>query len=262
MDDQPSRAFRRAPVSCACALVTSALLAAPATADIEFGMYAGGGAWMQDISGSATSGADNLDLVDDLGFADKSNNYFYGAFEHPIPLLPNVRIEHTSLAQTGEGVLNRSIEFNGETFNLAAELNSEIDISQTDALLYWGLLDTVVDLDVGVGVRFLDGFVMVRDETTFTNSTAEFDTPVPMVYGAARADLPFSGFWVGASARGLAYEDNSLIDIDARVGWTSPIGLGLEVGYRQMDLDVEELDEIDVANVMIKGPFAALNYDF
>lgn len=237
-----------------------------AVAATIFGVYAGGGVWSQDIEGDARSG-DSLtsaislvDLDDDLGFDSKRNLYLYAGLEHPIPLLPNIRVDYAEIAQTARGQLDRSIEFNGRTFDVSANLLSEVDLEQTDLVLYYEVLDNVVSLDLGLGVRYVDGFVQVADTSGF--SSAEFSGVIPLAYVGARVDLPITNFWAAAQARGVGYRGDSLIDIDARVGWESALGLGLEVGYRIMELELDDFDDIDTADLTIKGPFAGITFSF
>ncbi len=257
-----------------CLYLAGALASGVASQNVNaatvFGVYAGGGVWSQAIDGSATSldtsssiaasGMNGVDLKDDLGFDDKRNQYFYAGLEHPIPLLPNIRVDHTKISQSASGQLNRSIEFNGRTFDLSANVLSEVDLDQTDLVLYYELLDTVVSIDVGVGLRYVDGFVRIADDTGF--SAAEFSGAIPLVYAGGRFDLPLTGFWAGAQARGLTYKGDSLVDIDARIGWESDLGLGVEVGYRFMELELDNFDDIDAADLSIKGPFAGLTFSF
>jgi outer membrane protein len=235
-------------------------LSANAVADTVFGVYAGAGSWFQDYEGDARSGIDTLDLVDDLGFGRQSNTYFYVALEHPVPFLPNVMLQRTSLSQSADNLLTRSIVFNGQAFSFSTDVNTEIDMEQTDAVLYYELLDNALSVDVGLAARYVDGFVSIRELATTT--TAEFKGVLPMLFARARVDLPFSGAWLGVRAQGLTYDGNSLIDADAQIGWASKFGVGFEVGYRMMKFDIEQFDDVDEASIEVKGPYAALNYHF
>lgn len=239
-------------------------------ADTVFGFYAGGGVWSQDVEGSAASlgqsnglldqSTNTLDLEDDLGFAKQDNVFLYVGLEHGISVLPNVRIDYSELTQSADGQLDRSLNFNGQTFDFSTNLRSEVDLEQTDILLYYQLLDSVLELDIGLGVRHVDGFVSVVDEEG--SSAAEFRGVIPIVYAGGRIDLPLTGLWLSAQARGLAYKGDQLVDADARIGWESELGLGLELGYRVMDLELDEFDDIDSADLSFAGPFAGLNYRF
>jgi len=242
------------------------LLYSPVTASATvFGVYAGGGVWSQDVDGDAQSSTvativNQLDLQQDLGFGTKRNVLLYAGLEHPIPVLPNVRVDYAEIAQNADGQLNRVIEFSGQTFDIAANVRSEVDLEQVDLILYYELLDNVVSLDLGVGARHVEGFVSISN--TAGIGSAEFSGVLPLAYVAARGDLPFTGWSVGGEIRGVTYKGDSLLDASARIGWESKLGLGLEAGYRLMELDLEDFDDVQSADLSIKGPFVGVTFSF
>ena len=83
-----------------------------------------------------------------------------------------------------------------------------------------------------------------------------------MLYAKARADLPLTGLWVGAEAQGISYDDNSLVEYNAQVGWESNLGLGLEAGFRSVPMEIDAFDDVQGAEIDISGPYAALNFHF
>ena len=231
-----------------------------ATADTVLGVYAGVASWQQEVSGNVASGISDLDLENDLGLDDDTNNMFYVALEHPIPVLPNIRVQHSDISLGGDNVLNRTIEFNGNAFTVAEQVATDIELSQSDAVFYYEVLDNYLTLDLGLAARYVDGYVNVSSTTSSAN--ADFSGVIPMLYAQARVDLPLTGFWVGVQAQGVAYDGNQLLDANAQVGWESAIGLGLEVGYRAFHLELEEFDEVDTAEIDVEGVYFGLNYHF
>lgn len=229
-------------------------------ADTLFGIYAGAGSWQQDYSGDMTSGISNVSIEDDLALDGDANTVFYVALEHGVPGLPNVRAQHFSMDVDGDNVLSRTIEFNGQTFALTDAVVSSVDLSQTDAVLYYELLDNVVSLDLGLAISQLEGSIDVASSADRTS--ADFDEVIPMLYAKARADLPLTGLWVGAEAQGMSYDDNHLIEFNAQVGWESQIGFGLEAGWRTVQIELSSFDAVDNAEIDVSGPYAALNYHF
>lgn len=233
---------------------------AGAQADTLFGVYAGAGTWQQDYSGDVTSGISTVDVENDLALDGDSNTVLYVAVEHGVPVLPNIRAQHFTLDVDGDNVLSQTIEFNGQVFSVSDSVATTVDLSQTDAVLYYEILDNVVSLDLGMAISMLDGSIEVSSSTD--SATADFDEVVPMLYAKARADLPLTGFWVGAEAQGMSYDDNSLIEFNAQVGWESGIGLGIEAGYRAVEIEISDFDDVAEAQLEISGPYAALNYHF
>ena len=237
-----------------------ALGSLPASADTLFGVYVGAGSWEQSYSGEVESGPTTADFEDDLGLDDDANNLVYIGVEHGLPLLPNLRAQFMSMDVDGQNVLSRSIDFNGQTFTLSDQVSTSVELDQMDAVFYYQVLDNVVSLDLGLAVSFLEGQIDI--ESTTEAASADFDEVVPMLYGRARADLPFTGFWVSAEAQGMSYQGNSLIEYAALVGYESDIGLGVEAGYRSVQLELDEFEDIAQAELDISGPYAAINFHF
>lgn len=236
------------------------LLAPAATADTIFGVYAGAGTWQQNYSGDVRSGVTTIDVENDLGIDDDRNNVFYVAVEHPVPGLPNIKVNYVDMSINADAVLDRTIEFNDVIFPVGTELSSDVEVTQGDAIAYYELLDNYVSVDLGIGARYMDGRMNLVSDAGV--SDAEFTVIVPLLYGRARADLPLSGFWMAAEVLGMGYSDNSLIDATAQLGWESSIGLGAEVGWRLIELNIDDVDDFNKANLDISGPYMALNYHF
>jgi len=231
-----------------------------AHADTLFGVYAGAGSWEQETSGTVVSALSSVDVEDDLAIGDDRSTVLYVALEHGVPFLPNVRAQHFGIDLDGSNVLSRTIEFNGQVFSVSDAAVTVVDLSQSDAVFYYEALDNVVSLDMGLSVSMVDGSIAVTSLTEATE--AEFEEVIPMLYARARADLPFTGLWVGAEAQGISYGDSTLLEYNAQIGWESDFGLGFEAGYRAVELEIEAFDEVDNADIEVRGPYAAINYHF
>lgn len=229
-------------------------------ADTLLGVYAGAGTWQQELRGDINSGISDVDLQDDLGLDDDDNAIFYLALEHGVPVLPNIRAQYFSIDVDGADVLSRTIEFNGQVFTLNDTVTTVVDLRQTDAVFYYEVLDNVVSLDLGLAVSLLQGSIEVAN--SIDTARAEFDEVIPLLYAKARVDLPLTGMWVGAQVQGMGYDDNSLIEFDAQLGWESQIGLGIELGYRAVRIELATFDDVDAADIEVRGPYAAINYHF
>lgn len=231
--------------------------ASTAHADTILGIYAGAGIWQAEISGDVQDGTTKIDTEDDIGLEDDNNNYFYFALEHPIPVLPNIKLQHTRLTVDGDNLLTRNIDFNGTVFPVSDNVSAEADLTHTDVTLYYEVLDNWVSLDLGLSVRLFDGFVEIQSTTD--SAREDLDAPIPMLYGKARFDLPLTGLSVDAEANGVGYGGNTLLDASVRLAYESSIGLGVEAGYRSMVLDIDEDIEGDID---LSGFFAGINFHF
>jgi len=214
-------------------LLLAVLYSASASADF-LGVYVGGGSWNHDPSGDFNTnqtGSTNIDLKSNLGLSDESEAYVWAAFEHPIPFLPNIRLEKTSLGHTGTA---GSVNFNGVTVNGAAT----ISLDSTDAILYYRLLDNWVNFDLGLNLRKIDGEFAIGTESVSVSES------IPMLYMAAQFDLPFSGFSVGADYSLVSYSGSTYDDLRLRALYEMGV-VGFEVGLRTTTLELDNVDNIN-----------------
>ena len=97
------------------------------------------------------------------------------AVEHPVPLIPNAKIRYVNLkTQTENEVLGQPVY--------------DLDIDHTDFILYYEILDNVVNADVGFGATNLNG-----DVKTLNLTKTDIDKTIPIIYGSAGVKLPFTG---------------------------------------------------------------------
>ena len=234
----------------------SLVLAAPlANADI-LGVGANVSYWDSDFSGEVVNKGSAVDIENDLNMDSDSNANFTAYFEHPVPVLPNVRVNYTSISQSGSG----NIVPEGFDDIINADVNSDLDLDQLDATFYYEVLDNWVNLDLGLTARKFDGELIVRDQTNTANvSKTTVDAVVPMGYLAARFDLPFTGVSVGADGNFVSYSGDSLHDVNV-YGQFEIAMLQLRAGYREMAIDYE--DDDDQLDVELSGPFASVGFTF
>lgn len=232
-------------------------LAAPlANADV-LGVGANVSYWDSDFSGEVVNKDSAVDIEKDLNLDSDSNANFTAFFEHPIPVLPNVRLNYTSISQSGRGEIGPE-EF--DEIPVGAEVKSDLDIDQLDVTLYYEVLDNWVNLDLGLTARNFDGELVLRDTAIGGRvSKTSVDAVVPMGYLAARFDLPFTGVSVGAEGNVISYSGDSLHDFNA-YGQYEFAMLQLRAGYRQMSIDYE--DDDDKLDVEMSGPFASVGVAF
>jgi len=237
----------------------AALLAQSVNAETLFGIYAGAGSWHQNSEGHLQSNGTEVDTSQDMGLGDDDGNVIAVAFEHPIPFVPNVRVQQAKVGMRGGIEIDRDVVLDGVTFRPPGEVDSTLNLKMTDAILYYRVLDNALSLDLGIEARKLEGSASISGG--IYRAEVEFDGTIPMLYAAVEFEL-LSGFWVSANAQAVTWKDDSFLDYSGVLGWNSDLGLGLEVGYRYFRLKLDDLGDIEKANLIIDGPFAALNYRF
>ena len=107
----------------------------------------GGGVWNADPSGNISKttdpgGTPPVDVKSNLFWDEESQGYLYATLEHPVPLLPNVRLSTVTLDYDGSGTT--TFFFDGVSYS--GTVTSDLSIDQTDLLLYYEVLDKLTSL--------------------------------------------------------------------------------------------------------------------
>jgi len=238
-------------------VLTLSLITPFAHADRILGLYAGAGAWNSDYDGKA--GDPSISLKE-LGVKKDYNNYFFVALEHAVPFVPNIRFTQTNISSKQTGTISKSFTIGDATYTANESVKSDFDLGHRDLTLYYQLLDNWVNLDLGMTARKFDGYV--KTDSTTTSEKLTVDETLPMLYGKAQFDLPFTGLSAGIEGNFTRYQDNSLNDYTAKITYLfdAAVDLGVEIGYRKMSLKISDND-LD-ADLTLKGPYAGLILHF
>jgi outer membrane protein len=242
-------------------LLMSSLLAISGLTQADtLGLTVGINAWQQSFDGAARSGAQgsSIDLENDLNYGDDMGANLYVSFEHPIPLIPNLRAEFTELNVEENNTLIRNINVNGSDYVTATPFESTTDLSHTDLTAYYELLDNWISLDVGATVRFFQEGIDLS--ALGQANEIEIDYTLPMLYAATKFELPLSGLYVGARANVTNYDDKDVVDYTVNLGYETDLGLGLELGYRS--LTIEESSRSQEYDVDVDGAYAGVFFHF
>ncbi|MCK5722877.1 MAG: TIGR04219 family outer membrane beta-barrel protein [Gammaproteobacteria bacterium] len=208
-----------------------ALLPLTGFAATVLGFQAGTGIWSQTPSGTISSTIGTETLTE----TEKDESYVYFVLEHPVPILPNFKYAAIAVTAAGSGV------------------NTVFDLDQTDATLYYEILDNVVSLDIGVTARKVEGVFAtgVLSET--------FSETVPMIYAAAEIALP-AGFALVGEINTISSGDDDITDITAKLTYTTDFNLGIEVGTRTQSYEVS-IDTVQT-DIEFSGLFAGVYFKF
>ena len=238
-------------------MAVAAVLPLGAQADTIFGLYAGASMWTQAYSGEIEfSDQGVIDMEQDLGFDEENASFLYVAIEHMVPLVPNVKLQRSEMSTDANSALTRDITFEGQTFSASEDISSTLDLSHTDATLYYEILDNWVSLDLGMTIRVFDGEIGVITSDGSLSANQSISAPLPMFYGKAQFDLPFSGFSVGAEANYLMVSGNGVSDVLVKAAYESPYRLGVELGYRTFTFKLDDIDDL-YGELTVEGPYLA-----
>ena len=232
-----------------------ATFALSASAD-TVGFEVGAAYWGAKTSGDFNYKGDTIDLEKDLGYGDKNTNFIWASFEHPVPIIPNLKIQHTSFDESQSTNTNKV--FDGKIYS--GVVNSSIKLNQTDFILYYELLDNWINLDFGINAKYLNASFSM-DSATQSASTTDLNYVVPMLYAKAKFELPLSGLSVESDISYISYDSSAFYDIKGGVSYETTFGLGATAGYRAEKLKIDDISDFN-SDIDIKGFYAGLFYHF
>jgi outer membrane protein len=234
----------------ALAVTLASILSTNVHAD-TIGIYLGGQVWANQATGTFGDSNDQVDF----NLNDENQNSFFIAFEHPLPLIPNIRIASTSLETDGMTTLDSDFDFDDETFAAGSDVDAVFDVSYVDYTLYYELFDNgLFSFDFGLTARDFDGDIQVSSEiTTGTGTVIQSDTiavtdVVPMLYASTVVGLPFTGLNFFAEGNFLSFDDHTLYDYQVGVSYelidNMLIDVNVNAGYRSVKLELQDLNDL------------------
>ena len=189
-----------------------------------------------DYLAPSATGHLKYNAVDTAFNGETESGYQLGAYlEHPLPFVPNLRLDYTS-----------DVTFNGAS--------SQVSLSQIDITPYYEILDNVVDIDIGITAKTLSG-------KTKGVSEQSFNVVIPMGYLGAAVMVPGTGFSVAGSVKYINFSGDSFTDARIKAVLDIAAGLQAQAGYRYESLKLDNLSDI-TADATFKGPFVGVGFTF
>ena len=179
--------------------------------------------------------------------SDTSTNVEYTfALEHPVPIIPNVRVAYADFSFDGKW---------------GSPLTSTIEQSFVEGTLYYELLDNIVELDLGLTARVMDASLSdVGLVTDFKN-----DNTAALLFLKVQGNLPVTGLSLGGLAQAGGNASDTIMDVEVYVQYEFSFGLGLSAGYRviEQELEYESKTAKDVdSDTSFAGSYVAVFYHF
>jgi len=225
------------------------------------GVEAGYAIWSPKLTGNIKKDGDSIDLENDLGYGStKINSFVWGYLDHPVPVLPNIKIQYTSYSDSASGMLKKTFTYAGKSFSANTYATSEITLNQLDVIPYWRILDNWVNFDIGLNIKNIDGNLKIDTITPPRHVDEDFKVTVPMLYAKARFDMPFTGLSVESDISYISYSGNKLTDFKAGVVYQYKV-IGATLGYRKENLTLDDIDDT-YGDINIAGVYAGVFLHF
>jgi hypothetical protein len=215
---------------------------------------------------------DRIDVKNDANLGDKTKPWAKFKLEHPIPVIPNIKLAYMPMKFDGSGNVARNINWGGQTYQANADFNLSVTLDRVDTTLYYNFpfIKTVtagkLDVEFGLNVRTIMFEGKLSGTTTGGQRVTESKSitlPIPMGHLAAEI-RPINQVSLVGELNYIGYKNNAYYDYVAGLRLNSPVRTPLkpfvEVGYRYEKLKIDEQDvKIDLK---IKGLYALVGVRF
>jgi outer membrane protein len=245
-------------------LACTAMLATSALADfarVELGV----GAWAQTPSGGMTysdSGATGTYASEKKV---NNNGYAWLLVKHPIPVLPNIRLEHSCVKDTG------LVTGTFKNFSATGQAGS-IEIKQYDIVPYYNILDNTfwMTVDLGLDIKVLQTNIKADGVTVDSIPNTNYDDTIsltlPLAYLRARVQIPGTDIGFELDGKYVTYDGSTIYDARAKVDYTLDfvpvVQPAIEVGYRVQKFDLKTDDDKTKMNIDFSGVYAGIMLRF
>jgi outer membrane protein len=225
------------------------------------------------VSYRAGSVADRIDVKNDVRLGDETKQWAKFKLEHPIPLIPNIKLAYMPMKFDGSRVLTRDINWGGRTYQANADLNLSVKLDRVDTTLYYNFpfIKTVtagkLDVEFGLNVRTImfDAKLSGRERVTGQSISESKAITLPIPMGHLAAEIrPISLMSLVGELNYIGYKNNAYYDYVAGLRLNSPMRTPLkpfvEVGYRHEKLKIDEQGV--KADLNIKGLYGLVGVRF
>jgi outer membrane protein len=237
----------------------SAPLIAPLTTYADtLSISAGAGVWNASPTGNIQKQGDPtaVDVEKDLFWGSESQGYLFATLEHPIPIIPNVKLMATKIDQSGSG--QADFTFDGITY--LGDISNDFSIQTVDLIAYYEILDNVVSLDIGLNIRSLKVDYTIIETTTNTTTTDSISETIPMLYALVGAS-PIPDLIISGELSYIAYAGSTISDFTAKVAYTTDFFVGVEAGYRKQQYTFDDVSGTN-SDLSFDGVFAGAYLKF
>ena len=220
----------------------TALITTSASADL-LRIEGAVGAWNSSPTGTISYSPNSFDVVDNAGLKDATNMYAWIYLKHPVPIVPNVRLEYVN--PTFDGTVS-NITWDNDNY---AQVSNTLSLTQYDAVMYYNILDNTfwTTIDLGLDIKYIDGNYQVNASTvsgiTAPSVNEDFSLVMPLAYVRGRVQIPVTNIGIEVLARGMSYSNNTVVDAEIKIDYTMDfvpiVQPGIELGYRYQQVKLD-----------------------
>lgn len=229
----------------------------------DFRLEITGSAWLVNSVGTIQASGTPIDLVSDLG-VQQGPPTFYGKFVFKPTRRQRIVAEGTPFALTGNNIVNRTLVYRGETFNVSDTVHSNATLNYFFGGYQYDVLSGPVGhLGFSVGGAYLGATGTILSVTSNVSASKTETLGIPLA-GSEFRIFPIPGrHWldVDGELRGMGLGSYGYYTEAAGNGGLWIGHLGFQAGYRAVNADLHETGSGGSGvSVRLKGPIFSVAF--
>ena len=170
----------------------------------------------------------------------------------------NFKLGYTKISSDGKKILASDIQHNGVNFDRGEMQKSTVDLDIIDAIYYISKPeDDLVDLDIGIGLRYIDG--SFETKVCSKETTSSFDKYFPIGYLRVEVTPQWAGSVKWINQLIMSPTDDIHMDIRTALKTNVYNDISFEAGYRHNQFNTNDGYNADI---VAQGVYGALSYKF
>lgn len=226
----------------------------------DFQIEITGAGWLVNTRGYIQSSGTPIDLVNDLG-VQQNQPTFYGQLVYKPGRKHRIVFEGTPFQLNGYNVVNRSINYHGETFNVSETLQSSADMTYFFGGYQYDVLSGPMGhLGFSVGGAYLNATGTIQAVQTSTVASKSETVGLPLA-GADFRIFPIPGHRlidVEGGIRGMDVGSYGHYVEGTANGGVCIKSITLLAGYRQVNALFQDTSNSSGINVRLHGPIFSM----
>lgn len=245
------------------ALTCAGLMAVTASADIAR-VEMGAGFMQQDTSGNVSYTKDGANGTYTSDKDTTTQPYVWILIKHPVPIIPNLRVEYASFEDSGKA----TGQF--ENFNIGAVAsNTTFNINEYDIIPYYNILDNTawITIDLGLDIKMMDISYEAKPVGAFAGAEDSTSLALPLAYLRGRVEIPATNIGLEADVKYVTYNSSTVYDARAKIDYTFDmfpiVQPAIEIGYRVHKINIDDTTFGDLkTDLEFSGAYAGIMLRF
>ena len=172
---------------------------------------------------------------------------------------PNLKVEKTGLVISTSAFLHINQSLGDMKLQSDNLFKDQLDLTHRDHLIYYGLIDSSVKIDLGINVMKFDNNLRLNKDGII--SDVDIDKYTPALYAHAEYSSSKGHISIATEGSMRNMNDSEISDYKVYLNVSANTVVDTEIGYHQFKAQWKTLDGSN-ENISFKGYYARVTYNF